>query len=279
MLRHILCAIAPDASADGPRTAAVQFGAGYGATVSGLFVRKLAPPPYPPMGDPMTPAFPSEQMLRSYEEEVRAHETAQDDSERAATARFDEACMAGRVTGRMFTRSGNPAEEIVAGAKFADLVVAGRGQREDSTLGSVSGWLVRHLSRPVMLVDEPTDGLSRIAVAYDGSSGAERALALVADIASAWKGPAIEVYLLHAAHVPVEEVARAERYLDIYGVRHRAHAVAGRAADGIVELAERHDVDLLAMGAYGHSLLREVVLGSTTQEVVARWRRPLLLWR
>ena len=39
------------------------------------------------------------------------------------------------------------------------------------------------------------------------------------------------------------------------------------------------NADLLVMGAYGHSLVREVLLGSTTRSVIARWHRPILLWR
>lgn len=282
MLRHVFCCLAPEASGDGPRIAAVRFAAGYGATLTGLFVRKPPPAPFPPMADPMIPTFPSPAMLKAYEDEVRAHEAAQDELARAAAARFEEDCRAARLASRTLIRTGEPGSEIVSGARTADLVVAGRGQHEDSTLGSVSGWLVRHLARPVMLVGRPFDALSRIAVAYDGSLGAERALALSADIAASWKGPALEVHLIHARR-PDEphsaDLAAAEHYLDVYGVRARTHDVVGRPADAIVEMAERADADLLIMGAYGHSLIREVMLGSTTQEIIARWRHPLLVWR
>ncbi len=47
--------------------------------------------------------------------------------------------------------------------------------------------------------------------------------------------------------------------------------------DGVLDHCHAADADLLVMGAYGHSRLREVVIGSTTRDVCAHARLPVLM--
>ena len=284
MLRHTLVCLEGKPSGNDVLLSAVRFAAGYGAWLSGLYVRDPAPPPFLPTVDPMFPSFPSPQSLEAYKEEIEQHERKQDLLQATAYQAFYQVCRDGGVEGKLVTRTGDPREIIPAAARTADLVIAGRGAGEDSTLGSVAGSLVRHLARPVLLIGEPLRELTRVAVAYDATLGGERALSLGADVAARWRNHPVFVDLVHAlapgtADAEDPEIAKAEHYLDIYELEHATHSAAGRAADVIVEQAERVNADLLVMGAYGHSLVREVLLGSTTQSVIARWRRPILLWR
>src|SRR5437868_13172803 len=54
---------------------------------------------------------------------------------------------------------------------------------------------------------------------------------------------------------------------------------AGRsAADAVVETARGNGADLLVMGAYGHSRLREFVLGGFTQRILRGAAMPVLLF-
>jgi nucleotide-binding universal stress UspA family protein len=53
---------------------------------------------------------------------------------------------------------------------------------------------------------------------------------------------------------------------------------AGRSIQEALEAATRaNDSDLLVMGAYGHSRLREFVLGGATRNMIARPPLPVLL--
>jgi nucleotide-binding universal stress UspA family protein len=58
-----------------------------------------------------------------------------------------------------------------------------------------------------------------------------------------------------------------------------ARLVRGRAADHIVELAERCCCDLIVMGFHGHSRLRQAMRGSVSDTVVRNSTRPVLLVR
>jgi nucleotide-binding universal stress UspA family protein len=45
------------------------------------------------------------------------------------------------------------------------------------------------------------------------------------------------------------------------------------------EYQQENDIDMLVMGAYGHSRMRSLVIGSTTTEMVRSCRLPVLLFR
>jgi nucleotide-binding universal stress UspA family protein len=53
----------------------------------------------------------------------------------------------------------------------------------------------------------------------------------------------------------------------------------GHPAEAIAQRAEEADVDLIAMGSHGHGALASLLLGSVTQGVLGRTKKPLLLLR
>jgi nucleotide-binding universal stress UspA family protein len=63
------------------------------------------------------------------------------------------------------------------------------------------------------------------------------------------------------------------------GWRLRVARAHGHAAKLIASYAQEHAQDLIVMGAHGHSALANMVLGSVTNEVLARCKVPVLLIR
>ncbi len=55
--------------------------------------------------------------------------------------------------------------------------------------------------------------------------------------------------------------------------------VPGAPAKAIAEIVERESMNLLVMGAYGHSRIRTLIIGSTTTEMIRSCRVPVLLFR
>jgi nucleotide-binding universal stress UspA family protein len=47
----------------------------------------------------------------------------------------------------------------------------------------------------------------------------------------------------------------------------------------ISDAVEREGIDLLVMGAYGHSRIRNLIIGSTTTEMVRSCKIPVILYR
>ena len=57
------------------------------------------------------------------------------------------------------------------------------------------------------------------------------------------------------------------------------HVVAGPPDAAISRHVQDHAIDLIVMGAYGHSRIRSLILGSTTTEVLRSCQVPVLLLR
>jgi nucleotide-binding universal stress UspA family protein len=174
--------------------------------------------------------------------------------------------------------------DIVAAARSADLVIAG-GKGEDDPIGH---WydlpirLVMETGRPVLLI--PADGKiatfgERITVAWNHSRESARA----AFDALPLLKMAQTVRVL-AVNSPAEGIDGPSAALAASLARHGVNAEAAVSnatdhSDGQVLLGElqRSNSDMLVMGCYGHSRLREMVLGGATKKVLSQMSVPVLM--
>lgn len=58
-----------------------------------------------------------------------------------------------------------------------------------------------------------------------------------------------------------------------------AAQLQGEAVDALTTYAENEGMDMLVMGAYGHSRIRHLVVGSTTTALLQRTRIPVFILR
>jgi len=175
-------------------------------------------------------------------------------------------------------------EVIVERARGVDLVVMGRrGEHAEfgsHAVGATVGGVARRSPRPVLVCPRGEDALERPLVAYDGSDHATRALEIAVEYAETRGCP------LHIVCVRGEE-GQAGDVLETACDYARGHAVeatpmplAGDAVpERILTAATDVEADLLVMGAYGRSRLREFLLGSTTETLLASFQHPILLYR
>lgn len=126
----------------------------------------------------------------------------------------------------------------------------------------------------------PIGALERIVIAWDGGRAAARAVADALPLLTAAKEVRVVVVLNEKSSV-VRGVARSlMRHLAAHGVAPVLDEIdAGGASIGRVigEHVLLHQADLLVMGAFGHSRLREFVLGGATQSVISDPPIPVLL--
>jgi nucleotide-binding universal stress UspA family protein len=170
-------------------------------------------------------------------------------------------------------------EALVHHARHADLVVAGQPDRDgEGVPASFSHELVMSVGRPVLYV--PRAGRfehcgSRVLVPWNGSREAARAVedavpflqrSVSADVVTFGDDPAADsgmaAYLARhdaAVSVSAERTNRAEV----------GSAILARAAE--------RAADLIVMGAYSHSRLRELVLGGATRAVFRSMTVPTLM--
>lgn len=165
----------------------------------------------------------------------------------------------------------------------SDLVVIGkRGTRADVAkehLGANLERVVRTALRPVLVTPAGFQPINKFLIAYDGGPSVSKALefALASPLL---KG--LGCHLLRAGHID----DKARYYLEETAtkLRHAGYDVTTHAIDGapervIAEVIKRERIQLLVMGAYGHSPIRAFILGSTTTNMVRTCPVPVLMFR
>jgi nucleotide-binding universal stress UspA family protein len=176
------------------------------------------------------------------------------------------------------------ANEICDHARTADLVVVGhRGVNEQFStglLGSTTESVTRKSPKPVLVTPLQFREITRPLLAYDGSQRASAALHAAAELTSALQVP---LTLVHVARDDAGEgspvLGEAQRYLQSYEVTVTAKQLTGPPHQRIVDVLRDGRFDLLFIGAYGHSRIIEMVLGSTTEYVLRNSGAPVFLAR
>jgi nucleotide-binding universal stress UspA family protein len=183
-------------------------------------------------------------------------------------------------------------------ARVADLVVVSQADPDDTTLlgelaaADLAAYAVMHAGRPVLLV--PRTGWtgkvgSRVLVSWDASREAARAMQLALPFLQAAEQVEIAVFDTRGNDHAALDARSADPlpYLARHGVRATltVQAVDGRRmlqrrhdiGDALLSLAADRGADLLVMGAYGHSRVRETILGGVTRTVFDAMTLPVLM--
>lgn len=176
------------------------------------------------------------------------------------------------------------ANEICDQARTADLVVIGRRgvneQFSTGLLGSTAESVTRKSPKPVFVAPKRFQQISRPLLAYDGSQRASAGMHAAAEMASGLSLPLAVLHVLREATPNGDKVLdEARRYLQSYGLEVTYEKVTGQPHQGIVEAIRERGFDLLFIGAYGHSRIIEMVLGSTTEYVLRNSPCPVFLAR
>jgi nucleotide-binding universal stress UspA family protein len=164
-----------------------------------------------------------------------------------------------------------------------DAVVIGRRGEHASwrgyLLGSVVEDVVHSCSKPVLVTPREVRPVTKILAAYDGSRVANRALGVAAAAARDLGLPLVVACVNSDTRAGRGILDEAEAYLKPHHLEVKSLLESGSAVDGILRAADQEHCDLIIMGAYGHSRVRELLLGSTTEEILRRAAVPLLLYR
>ncbi len=167
-------------------------------------------------------------------------------------------------------------------ARLADLVVAAR----DSTQipGRIAE-IVMKAGRPVLVAPPKFSGAigETVAVAWKDSPESARALtAAMPLLAKAQRVLLISIHEdLEAEGAELRRLDELKARLGRHGMRVEVLAMSAASGDVTQKLRDAvydADCDLLVMGAYGHSRLREYVFGGVTRDMLADCALPLLVF-
>ncbi len=112
---------------------------------------------------------------------------------------------------------------------------------------------------------------------FDGSNPANRALKLAADLAVK-TGIALKILTVDDdAAKGAATQAEATAYLGPLGLQAEYAVLPGRAAKAASSLLSKQPVDVVIMGMRGHSVLHDLILGSTAEQLMRSVSLPVLL--
>ena len=175
------------------------------------------------------------------------------------------------------------ANQICERARSADLVMIGhRGVNErfsTGLLGSTAESVARKCPRPLLISPNHYRDISRPVLAYDGSERASRSMRTAAELASELGVPLTVVTVTRDVKLGERTLGEARAYFENYTPKAEFRLLQGHANEEIVRFLKEHDADLLFIGAYGHSRIIEMVLGTTTEYVLRNAPCPVFLSR
>ena len=182
-------------------------------------------------------------------------------------------------------KTGHPAQVILEEESRAELIVMGQnGEHADfggDLIGSIVERVVRHSLKPCLITPVRYQPVSKILAAYDGSAHASRALHEAIELALALHA---QLVILTVAEDFDLERARAISEDGIKLARAHECPAANLVEEGdpqkiILTRAEELGCNLIVVGAYGHSRIREMILGSSTTSLLTETHLPLMLVR
>ena len=181
-------------------------------------------------------------------------------------------------------RNADIVETVQEYEKDADIVVIGkRGEAADFAklhLGSNVERVVRSSHRPVLVTSRAFKPIEKVLIAFDGGQSVMKAIDHIAARGGEFAG--LDFRLLSVG----TELASTRRKLDeateklrSAGYKADAQMVQGEPDKVIGNQADAGEADLLVMGAYGHSRIRTLIIGSTTTEMIRSCKIPVMLFR
>jgi nucleotide-binding universal stress UspA family protein len=169
--------------------------------------------------------------------------------------------------------------------KDSDLIILGkRGEAADFAsghLGANVDRIVRSSHKPCLVTPREFKPIERILVAYDGSLSGKKILQFLGDTPF-FKG--LELHLLtvgknNSDQTAIARLDEAKQGLQGAGFEPVCSLLEGESEKVIANYITQHDISLLLMGAYGHSRIRHLVIGSTTAQLLRSSNIPVLLFR
>ncbi|MFZ5667845.1 MAG: universal stress protein [Pseudomonadota bacterium] len=221
--------------------------------------------------DPLGGIHPSVELLSNLEEQ-------QDASRARVTSRLAEA----GVDAEWVRDQGPPASVLLDHSRLSDLVILGHGSQEDRWNQSLelAGDLAVHSRAPVLSVPHASGGFAPsgvAAIAWNGSFEAAQAVRLAVPLLRL--ASSVRILTVADGNVAVPASA-ASTYLSRHSVQSEVLTLergTGSVCERLLKALQEERAVYAVLGAYGHSRIRERLLGGVTRGMLLGSPIPLLL--
>lgn len=185
------------------------------------------------------------------------------------------------VTTRL--RHGDIVEAVADVEADARVILIGkRGEAADFAkghLGSNLERIIRASHKPVFVASRGFKPISKVLVAYDGGASAMKAVDHIAR-SPLFQGLSVHVVTVGTATPEVTKgLVDARSMLKAAGIEAETSVLPGQPEAALAKLVEEAQFDMLVMGAYGHSRIRSLIIGSTTTAMIRACKVPVVLMR
>lgn len=216
-------------------------------------------------------------------DEQRAKLAQQHGRELLEAARSQAERLAPSVGVSIALRHGDLIESLVEREPQTRLVVLGkRGESASEALehlGSNLERVVRTLHTPILVTPPEFQPPSRLLLAFDGGQTTRKGVEMIAD------SPLLNGLVCHVVMIGAgtdDQRAQLEWALERLRqgqVDAQGTILAGDVDEVLADYADRQQIDLTIMGAYGHSRIRHLLVGSTTTAMLRHARTATLILR
>ena len=166
----------------------------------------------------------------------------------------------------------SPVNAIIERSQVSDMIIMGKcgefSRWDKKQLGATVETVSRLIRKPIIVADKKHTPIQKILFGYDGSANANQAMQFVGHL-----GEKLNAFITILTITDDKELGRhylneAEKYLKNYNVKIESALLPGTPDKEIVKYSENNDINLIAIGAYGHSRIREALLGSNTDYIL-----------
>ena len=185
---------------------------------------------------------------------------------------------------KIVQKHGELYENVQAQKEEIRLLILGlRGKDHESNvhaIGSQVEELIRTLNVPILLVNEAFFEPRKILIAYDGSPSSKKAIDMVVKeplfnhverhIVNVHKDKALSSFMLEEATHILETLSFSTLY---------TASLQGEPIRELLNYQKEKSIDLIVMGAFSHSRIRDALFGSFTSKMILSTPKPLLLLR
>jgi nucleotide-binding universal stress UspA family protein len=233
------------------------------------------------------PLIPGAAMGGIPPEFIESQRSEADKNARQATARFEQAASRAGVSAETLILNASisgAAEKLGRMGRRFDLVVLGQASHDQPMPEvEIDEGVLFECGRPVIFVPFIQKGgmqLNNVMVAWDGSRAATRAIADSLPLLK--KAKQVEVVVIGNKPPKSDEVPGADlgQHLARHGLKvtvKRLTASDIDVASTLLSYAADKATDMIVMGGYGHSRLREFVLGGATRGLLEAMTVPVLM--
>lgn len=180
-------------------------------------------------------------------------------------------------------RHGDLVETLVEIEQDARMFVLGKrgetGESASQHIGSNLERVIRAVHRPILIASKEFQAPRNFLIAFDGSKTTRKGVEMIAS-SPLFRGLACHILMVDTeSPASIGQLESAKNILANAGFSVAASIVAGNAETVIAEYKRTNQIDLLVMGAYGHSRIRHLLVGSTTTTMIRTSSIPVLLLR